>query len=115
MTTAAISEQVAWQRQTVAILTDLLAGAAKSGLPVLSWEIGASGASLMGRSYAQPSTDRRAALSAWADELDIKLSERTSQGVTRLTGQAKQRRFGPRFATVTLVCDIYDDEADEPR
>lgn len=109
-----VAEQTAWQRQTVAILADVLAQSAKTGLPVLSWTIGNAGASLVGRSLAQPSTDRRAALSAWADELDIELHEHASNGVIRLTGKAEQRRFGPRFATVVLACDIYDDDGQDP-
>lgn len=109
-----LAEQTAWQRQTVAILSDLLAKAAKTGLPVLAWEIGSSGASLVGRSYAQPTADRRAALSAWADELDIQLREfNRAPGVSGVMGTTKQRRFGERFATVTLTCDIYDDDQDQ--
>jgi hypothetical protein len=110
-------EQIAWQRQALAILDTLLAQSLKTGLPRLHWSIGDSGVNLVGRSYVHPSTDRRAPIEAWARSLDLEVLEHEHQdGMLTLTAHAKQKQFGKLWATITLICDIYpeDEEQDQP-
>lgn len=79
-----ISEQIAWQRQAVSVLSELLS---TPDLPVLSWTVGNAGVSLLGRSLACSSIARRGDVRAWVDRLGISLREHTSSGMIRIIGQ----------------------------
>ena len=105
-----LREGITWQRQALAVLDMLLAQSLKTGLPRLTWTIGAAGVNLAGRSYAHPSTDRRGEIQAWADSLGLKVEEHQHRdGMVTLTAHAEQRKFGKLWATITLTCDIYPE------
>jgi hypothetical protein len=105
--TARQAGQIAWQRQATAILADLLARAAEENLPVLSWQIGAAGIDIVGRSVAYPTSRRRDDITAWAQALGIRLREHAGTDMTTITGTAKQQATRYGFATITLTCDLY--------
>ena len=104
-------EQMNGQLRAARVLTGLLERAGREGLPVLEWTISHHGAQITGRSYAQPGTARRAALTAWAAALGIKLGEEyhRSSRMTTITGTAKRERTRHRSATITLTGDIWED------
>jgi hypothetical protein len=107
-------EQITWQRQALAVLDTLLAQSLKSGLPRLSWTIGNAGCSLVGQSYAHPSTGRRAEIQAWADSLGLEVKEHPHKdGMVTLTAHEEQKYFGKLWATIALTCDIYPDDAED--
>ena len=72
-------DQMAGQLRAARMLAGLLERGDHEGLPVLEWTISHNGAQVTGRSYAQPSSARRAALAAWAAALSIRLSEEYHQ------------------------------------
>ncbi len=104
-------EQMIWQLRAARVLSDLLERGERESLPVLEWTISHIGAQLTGRSYAQPGAARRAALTAWATALGIRLGEEYHQDsrVTTITGTAKRERTRHGFATITLTGDIWED------
>lgn len=114
MVTINLSEQIVWQRQAIAVLDSLLAKAVKAELPRLHWEISDAGVGIIGRSTVHPSTDRRAAIQAWADSLGLKVQENKHQsGMVTLIAHEKQKQFGKLWATIALVADIYPDDDED--
>jgi len=101
------AEQIVWQRQATAVLADLLTRAADENLPVLTWQIGAVGIDIVGRSVAYPTPRRRDDITAWARALGIGLRERAGTDKTTISGTARQQATRHGFATITLTCDIY--------
>ena len=104
-------EQLSGQLRAVRVLTGLLERGDCEGLPVLEWTISHNGAQVTGRSYAQPGSARRAALTAWAAALEITLGEEyhPSSRMTTITGTAQRERTRHGFATITLTSDIWED------
>jgi hypothetical protein len=116
MTSATIDhrEQITWQRQALAVLDTLLAQSLKTGLPRLQWTIGNAGCSLVGRSTVRPSTDRRAAIEAWADALGLNVKEHEHRsGMITLTAHAAPLRVGKLSATIALTSDIWPEDDDQ--
>jgi hypothetical protein len=112
--TADPAEQTAWQRRAVRVLADLLEQAARENLPVLGWSVGSAGVNLVGRTWAQPGTARREALTAWGRALGIPLAEHQfDSGTSVITGSAKQRDTRHGFCTIILTADIYDDAGED--
>ena len=109
--TSGFCEQMSGQLRAAHVLTGLLERGDREGLPVLEWTISHNGAQVTGRSYAQPGTARRAALTAWAAALGIKLGEEyhPSSRMTTITGTAERERTRHGFATITLTGDIWED------
>jgi hypothetical protein len=107
-------EQVTWQRQAIAVLDTLLAQSLKTGLPRLQWTIGNAGCSLVGRSIDRPSTDRRAAIEAWAEALGLTAKDHEHQsGMITLTAHAAPLRVGKLSATIALTADIWPEDDDQ--
>ncbi len=104
-------EQMTRQLEAARVLTGLLERGDREGLPVLEWTISHHGAQVTGRSYAQPGSARRAALTAWAAALGIRLGEEYHQDsrITTIIGSAKRERTRHGFATITLTGDIWED------
>ena len=104
-------EQVSGQLRAARVLTALLERGAREHLPVLEWTISHNGAQITGRSYTQPGTARRAALTAWAAALGITLGEEHHQDnrMTTITGTAERERTRHGAATITLTGDIWED------
>jgi len=108
-----VREQRAWQRRAVVILAELLEQGERGDLPVLTWEIGHSGAHIIGRAVVHPTSARRERIEAWGQALGIELREHPGAGTTTITGVAKQRRTKHGLATIVLTCDIYTDDEHE--
>jgi hypothetical protein len=107
-------EQITWQRQALAVLDMLLAQSLKTGLPRLGWTIGNAGCSLVGHSYAQPSTGRRAEIQAWADALGLTVKEHQHKsGMITVTAHEEQKHFGKLWATIALTADIFPDDDED--
>jgi hypothetical protein len=103
-------EQMSGQLRAARVLTALLERGAREHLPVLEWTISHHGAQITGRSYAQPGTARRAALTAWAAALEITLGEEYQDSrMTTITGTAERERTRHGAATITLTGDIWED------
>ena len=104
-------EQRSGQLRAARVLTGLLQRGDREGLPVLAWTISHHGAQVTGRSYAQPGSARRAALTAWAAALEITLGEEYHQDsrMTTITGMAERERTRHGSATITLTGDIWED------
>ena len=113
--TATIAEQIAWQRQAVRVLAGLLETAARDHLPVLAWSVGSAGVNLVGRSFADPSPARRAAIAAWAKALGVELRELRGSGSTAITGTVKQKDTPWGWCTITLTADIYTEDDENSR
>jgi hypothetical protein len=84
------AEQVAWQRQAVSCLGEMLKLAAARHLPVLTWRIGTR-ASVLGEACGSPA-ERRAAFGAWKSAITAVSQkspdhdrEHVFSGETRLT------------------------------
>src|SRR6266404_5520952 len=106
-----LQTQISLQRRAAYVISEwVLDRASRDGLAALNWSIGNVGVEIVGRSYALPSSKRRKEITAWAEALDIQLSEHTREAVTTVMGVAQdvQTRFG--FATIMLICDTYQDE-----
>ena len=104
-------EQATWQLRAARVLTGLLERGAAEGLPVLEWTISHHGARVTGRCYAQPGAARRAALTAWAAALGIRLGEEYHQDsrMTTISGTATRAPTRYGFAAITLTGDIWED------
>jgi hypothetical protein len=104
-------EQISGQLRAARVLTGLLQRGDREHLPALEWTISHHGAQVTGRSYAQPGTARRAALTAWAAALGITLGEEYHQDsrMTTITGTAKRERTRHGSAAITLTGDIWED------
>ena len=109
--TSGFRAQMSGQLRAARVLTGLLERGDRKGLPALEWTISHHGAQITGRSYAQPGTARRAALTAWAAALEITLGEEyhPSSRMTTITGMAERERTRHGFATITLTGDIWED------
>jgi membrane protein required for beta-lactamase induction len=108
---SAFREQMTSQLRAARVLTGLLERGAREHLPALEWTISHHGAQLTGRSYAQPGSTRRAALTAWAAALEITLGEEYHRDsrITTITGTAEPERTRHGSATITLTGDIWED------
>ena len=109
--TSGFRAQLSGQLRAARVLTGLLERGDREGLPVLEWTISHNGAQVTGRSYAQPGSARRAALTAWAAALEITLGEEYHQDsrMTTIAGTAQRERTRHGSATITLTGDIWED------
>ena len=62
---------------------------------MLTWQIGAVGLDIVGRSVAYPTPARRDDITAWARALGIGLRERGGTGKITISGTARQQATRP--------------------
>lgn len=124
MTDITGAERIRWQRQAASLLTQFLERAAKEGLPVIAWTVGAYGAVLAGECLALPHAQRREHFDAWKAAITAlggaPAADREAAaggGQTRLVAGWQQVQIRPGSAypavQVTLTASIWPDDEDE--